>query len=953
MIKLSTNRNKEFADRFKRAFSIFLFLLSSIQWPLFLLGTGWSYSLYAQTIAEKKAGITPGISGLDKFTQQQLARVNRQLSDKENELKRLYLEVRVLYSQHASESSFKDLRDKINQAKVEIADIENTWRDTTMETNQGEGYALWQQPATTIEQLVIDYGSQEYVYVIPPDIGAKKVSIASSMPIPKALWTQMLEMILLQHGIAVHQLNPYLRQLVLTKDNQGAGMQLITNRREDLELMPKEARVGFVIEPDPSEVRRVAYFLEKFVNGNTTTISIVGRDMLIVSPVGELQELLKLYDFVATSRGDTEYKLKPMTKVAAKDMADILNAMFAQFAAEEQSAAQTAAESSPGGKNSKSGSSNTGVVVTTPSKKNSDNYGLRVIPLIDVAQAVFLIGTKDEIQKAEEIIAEVEGQVGAARSKVVYTYRAKHSDPEDLGKLLSQIYNLLLAENITSQRGGPPPFGQQQAQQQRLASDQRTNLVVTQNPPNYPPNSDSIYTQAFPTAPSTVDDTTGFYQSGAVVINPAPVLLDKPKTKEVNKGRDNFLVDPKSSNIVMVVDPGLLDRLKELIKRIDVPPKMVQLDVLLFEKSINNASDYGMNLMRIGGDASNSELTTVTFNNDGSAINPCGAICAAATGVLQFFVSRPRGHGYPAFDWAYRFLMHQDDIVINANPSVVTLNQVPASISILDEQSIDTGVVQVSTGGTGPGSVVAKDAYTRAQYGTNIVITPTIHSNSDDPEMLWDRSPDYITLENQLVFDTQQASNVSRPVVTRRKVQNQVRVADGQTVIIGGLRKKNITDSRDYIPFLGEIPCLGKLFSNTMSQDTTTEMFIFITPTILYDPCDGFEKIKMQQLVRRPGDVPYYMCSLESARCRARESCFARTLDMICGREQDRCIRFGDDTCPRQQERAEWGASLFRHALWGSHRTRELLWDQQAQAIILKFQPRLNLRLVRSSSGRG
>lgn len=883
-----------------------------------------TFSLCAQTIAEKKAGIAPGVAGIDKFTQQLLAKVNRQLTEKEKELQNLYREVRFRYDERASESTFQALRDRINFVKAEIAEIEATWREAATETNQGEGYALWQQPATTIEQLVIDYGAQEYVYVIPPEIGAKKVSIASSMPIPKALWTQMLEMILLQHGIAVRQLNPYLRQLVMTRESQGTGMQLITNRREDLELLSKESRVGFVLEPDPSEVRRVAYFLEKFVNPNTTTVSLVGRDMLIVSPVGELQELLKLYDFVSTSRGDTEYKLRPMTKVAAKEMADILNAMFAQFAAEEQASVAQVSEG-PGSKGSKPGEK--GVVISTPSKKAIDNYGLRVIPLTDVAQAVFLIGTKDEIQKAEEIIAEVESQVGAARAKTIYTYRAKHSDPEELGKLLSQIYELLLVENIPSNdRKGEKKPGPE------MRPIQVFNPQQASPPPSPPPSSDSIYTQAFPTAPSTVDDTTGFYQAGAVVINPAPVLLDKPKTKEVNKGRNNFLVDPKTSNIVMVVDQGLLPRLKDLIRKIDLPPKMVQLDVLLFEKSINNASDYGMNLLRVGGAASNTRQTSVAFNNDGSAVEPCGPICAAATGVLQFFVSRMRGDGMPAFDWAYRFLMHQDDIVINANPSVVTLNQVPASISILDEQSIDTGVVQVSTGGTGPGSVVAKDAFTRAQYGTNIVITPTIHTKGDDPDSMWDDSPDYITLENQLVFDTTQPSIVSRPVVTRRKVQNSVRVADGQTVIMGGLRKKDIIDSRDYIPILGEIPCLGKLFSNTESRETTTEMFIFITPTILYDPCDGFEKIKQQQLIRRPGDVPYFLCNLESARCRAKESCFARSLDIICGREKDRCIHFGDDTCPGKREQTSWeplyldmkhGVVTEQGGCCGTHRWRQ------------------------------
>ncbi len=82
-----------------------------------------------------------------------------------------------------------------------------------------------------------------------------------------------------------------------------------------------------------------------------------------------------------------------------------------------------------------------------------------------------------------------------------------------------------------------------------------------------------------------------------------------------------------------------------------------------------------------------------------------------------------------------------------------------------------------------------------------------------------------------------------------------MRIADGQTVILGGLRRKSTQDTKDSIPFLGEIPGIGKLFSSTEITDNSTEMFIFITPKIIADPIEDAERLKMEELKKRPGDV--------------------------------------------------------------------------------------------------
>ncbi len=153
--------------------------------------------------------------------------------------------------------------------------------------------------------------------------------------------------------------------------------------------------------------------------------------MLIVSTVSEVKELLKLYDFVSATRGETEYRLVPLVRVDTEEMAKVLQSMFEQFTQEEP--VFTTADTK---------------MKAPPPIKKGEGHGLKVIPLKDVAHALFLVGTRDEIERAMAIIREVEESVGTARDKVVYTYRVKHSEPEAIAKLAFMIYNLLVEEGL-------------------------------------------------------------------------------------------------------------------------------------------------------------------------------------------------------------------------------------------------------------------------------------------------------------------------------------------------------------------------------------------------------------------------------------------------------------------------------------------------------------------------
>jgi general secretion pathway protein D len=119
-------------------------------------------------------------------------------------------------------------------------------------------------------------------------------------------------------------------------------------------------------------------------------------------------------------------------------------------------------------------------------------------------------------------------------------------------------------------------------------------------------------------------------------------------------------------------------------------------------------------------------------------------------------------------------------------------------------------------------------------------------------------------------------------------------------VIIGGLRRRQTEDSLDAIPFIGEIPGIGKFFSTTDLRDGSTEMFIFITPKIVVDPACDLEWIRAEEMLRRPGDIPEFMCGLVEAETCEKNRLLDGWMTTLFGPDPGRCRSPGwhnDDTC--------------------------------------------------------
>jgi type IV pilus assembly protein PilQ len=158
---------------------------------------------------------------------------------------------------------------------------------------------------------------------------------------------------------------------------------------------------------------------------------------------------------------------------------------------------------------------------------------------------------------------------------------------------------------------------------------------------------------------------------------------------------------------------------------------------------------------------------------------------------------------------------------IQAEPLITTLDNRAAEILVGDRVPIRV----IDPGATTTGGTAAPVATVRfEQTGVNLRVTPHVTANR---QILMDVHAERSAVREAPVdigftFQTQQADN-------------QILVNDGETAVIGGLTVTEVTVAKSGIPFLVDLPILGKLFGFTRQNENRRDLLILVTPHIIDD----------------------------------------------------------------------------------------------------------------------
>ncbi|MEK7989787.1 MAG: type IV pilus secretin PilQ [Thiotrichaceae bacterium] len=296
--------------------------------------------------------------------------------------------------------------------------------------------------------------------------------------------------------------------------------------------------------------------------------------------------------------------------------------------------------------------------------------------------------------------------------------------------------------------------------------------------------------------------------------------------------RGTVSIDERTNTLILRDTSEQLSEIRELLAALDTPVRQVLIESRVviaedtFSKALGVRFGYSGNQdlgngdgLVIGGKVGgNTQFSSGTgFTSDNTATTGQGE---------NFIVSLPEtlGSGNTAalglaigkigsylLNLELSALQQEGRGEIVASPRVITANQKTATIYQGQQRSY-----QAAAGIGAVAQVQFKDAFLKLE------VTPQI---TPDDRVIMELS---VSKDDFLP-----AVGGGEPPISKRQVQTQVLVDNGETVVLGGVYEQNTTDALERIPFLSSIPIVGNLFKRRSHANSKSELLIFVTPKIL------------------------------------------------------------------------------------------------------------------------
>lgn len=269
----------------------------------------------------------------------------------------------------------------------------------------------------------------------------------------------------------------------------------------------------------------------------------------------------------------------------------------------------------------------------------------------------------------------------------------------------------------------------------------------------------------------------------------------------------HIIVPPNSTELVLTGSPYSIKLAKQLIDKLDVPPVMVAMDTEVLEIDEGTVKQLGLQFP--------TAAVSTTFTEVPPLYPPGNSYPGAGQQIpyLNFF---PLIRSPISFAAELNFLISNNKARILEDPRITTVSGRTASLRAGETVNILT----TTGGGTG---TVATTQVQSFQTGVTLDITPVVNEG------------DYITLTlHPSVNSIAAISAAGVPNIQTRDTTTTVGLRDGQTMVIAGLIEDLDSRSVQKIPFLGDIPLLGRaLFTYQNVQKTRNELIVTVTPHIV------------------------------------------------------------------------------------------------------------------------
>lgn len=407
--------------------------------------------------------------------------------------------------------------------------------------------------------------------------------------------------------------------------------------------------------------------------------------------------------------------------------------------------------------------------------------------------AILLSGPPDQVQNAKALIVQLD--VPQAGTQYTQVYHLNHVDANSVADLFRRSFPGL-----------------------QIAVDADLNaMTITANIATQRRLADAIaQLDSSPQDTQGVQGQSGGVASGAVVINlkaAVPGLQGGPSSSASEIANTvtqalqsqapdlHIIVPPNSTRLVLTGSAYSIKLAEQLIDQLDVPEPLVALDTEVLEVDEGVAKQLGLKFPTAALTTTYTELTPTAQSSNYTAAQLLG---------LQPLTRTPLSLGAEL-----DFLISNSYAKVLEDPRLTTISGRTASLRAGETLNILT----TTGGGTG---TVATTQVQSFQTGVTLDITPVVNDG------------DYITVTLHPTVNSIAASSGSVPDIQTRDTTTTVGLRDGQTLVIGGLIEDDQSRTVQKIPFLGDLPLIGRaLFTDTTINDTRNELIVTVTPHIL------------------------------------------------------------------------------------------------------------------------
>ncbi len=273
--------------------------------------------------------------------------------------------------------------------------------------------------------------------------------------------------------------------------------------------------------------------------------------------------------------------------------------------------------------------------------------------------------------------------------------------------------------------------------------------------------------------------------------------------------------DSRTNSLVITDVPLQFENIEKTIRELDVPVPQVIIEVEIIDVKKTLADQMGMQW-------TGTMYTLTLASRDGLAFPFQSWMNRdAATQIVTGGVAAQDGSAI------LQLLTTDTSTRVLARPKILTLSNETAEIKITGQEAVGTITTIDAESG------VQNTSAERYEVGVSLKVTPSVNLTTGEITMVLEPtvSSTQVSILGTSYYDPQE-----------RSAKSTISVKDNQTVVIGGLLRRDLSDTRTKVPILGDIPFLGALFRHKNKTDSDRELLVFITPRILRDGGAGLAK---------------------------------------------------------------------------------------------------------------